>query len=296
MSTAHTEPPLCLPPHSELTRADYTLPVGACDTHAHVVSPDTTQFPLSADRSYTPQPAPEGDYLRMLAAQGMTRGVLVQISVYGTDNRYMLDVLRRHPQRLRGVAVVSPDVSDAELEAMHRAGVRGVRLNVLFKGGIGFDAMVRLAHRIRDLGWHMQFLLDARQLPDLMPLMQRLPIPGVLDHMGHMPVAEGPDAQGRQALLHLLQAHGWWVKLSGAYRISDDWQAFRDVTAWAQTLANAAPDNILWGSDWPHVHISRMVDTGILRNQLAQWIPDETQRRKTLVDNPARLYGFDTAS
>ena len=168
---------LCLPPQERVEAASFEIPPGACDTHAHVVA-DAPAYPMVAGRSYTPHPATEQSYLSMLDAQGMARGVLVQISVYGTDNRYMLEVLRRHPDRLRGIGVVAPAVTDAELEAMHAAGVRGLRINVLFGGGIGFDAMETLARRIAGLGWHMQFLMDARQLPELMPRMRKLPVPG----------------------------------------------------------------------------------------------------------------------
>lgn len=286
--------PLCLPPLPLAVQqaAAFEMPPGACDTHAHVVSPDTQAYPLVATRSYTPQPAPENDYLAMLAANGASRGVLVQISVYGTDNRYMLEVLQRHPERLRGVAVVSPDISDAELEAMHQAGVRGVRLNVLFGGGVGFDVMEKIAHRIKDLGWHMQFLLDARQLPELLPRMEKLPVIGVVDHMGHMPVALGTSSPGFQALQHMIKAHGWWVKLSGAYRISEQFDHYADVTPWARALVATAADQMVWGSDWPHVHLPQMVNTGKLRNQLQDWVPDASIRKKILVDNPQRLYDF----
>jgi Predicted metal-dependent hydrolase of the TIM-barrel fold len=284
--------PMCLAPFSEQAPASFVIPANACDTHAHVISPDTQAYPFVADRTYTPPPADEGQYLKMLDEQGMQRGVLVQISVYGKDNRYMLHVLRRHPKRLRGVAVVDAEVSDTELESMHEAGVRGVRLNVLFKGGVGFDEMERLAHRIKDYGWHMQFLMDVSQLPELMPMMMRLPVPGVLDHMGHSPAAQIASTEGGRAMLDLLQHHGWWVKLSGAYRVSDRFDDFADVTPWAQTLVETAPERCLWGSDWPHVHIPKMVDTGKLRNQFAAWVPDDALRRQILVENPARLYDF----
>ncbi|WP_461600040.1 amidohydrolase family protein [Achromobacter marplatensis] len=271
------------------------MPPGACDTHAHVVAADAAAYPLVPERTYTPPPAPESAYLGMLKQTGMARGVLVQISVYGTDNRYMLEVLRRHPDQLRGIGVVAPTVTDSELADMHAAGVRGLRINVLFGGGIGFDAMETLAHRIAGLGWHMQFLMDARQLPALLPRMRKLPVPGVVDHMGHMPVAEGVNSAGFQALQHLVRDHGWWVKLSGAYRISDRFDDFSDVVPWAQALIETAPDRMLWGSDWPHVHQTRMVNTGRLRNQLALWAPDAALRHRILVDNPARLYGFTPA-
>lgn len=287
--------PLCLGPLPEIDPPSFVVPFGAVDTHAHVVAASEA-YPMVPERSYTPPPAPEDKYLAMLDATGMTYGVLVQISVYGTDNRYLLETLRRHPDRLRGIAVVSPEVTDAELEAMHAAGVRGLRINVLFGGGIGFKAMETLAHRIKDLGWHMQFLMDVNALPELMPRMTKLPVPGIVDHMGHTPVAQGIDAPGFSALRSLVRDHGYWVKLSGAYRISERFPTFDDVTPFAQALIEDAPDRMVWGSDWPHVSLTRMPNTGALRNLLPLWAPDADTRRRILVDNPARLYGFSATA
>ncbi|VVE69290.1 GntR family transcriptional regulator [Pandoraea anapnoica] len=290
-ATSAAGAPLCLGPLPEIDPPTFEVPFGAVDTHAHVVAASDA-YPMVPERSYTPPPAPEDKYVAMLDATGMTYGVLVQISVYGTDNRYMLETLRRHPDRLRGIAVVSPDVTDAELEAMHAAGVRGLRINVLFGGGIGFTAMETLAHRIKDLGWHMQFLMDVNALPELMPRMTSLPVPGIVDHMGHTPVAQGLNSPGFSALRSLVRDHGYWVKLSGAYRISERFPTFDDVTPFAQALIDDAPDRMVWGSDWPHVSLTRMPNTGALRNLLPQWAPDAETRRRILVDNPARLYGF----
>jgi predicted TIM-barrel fold metal-dependent hydrolase len=294
MSLAPVKPnsDYCLGPLPEVDESTFDIPAGACDTHAHVISASDA-YPMVSNRSYTPPAAPEEKYLAMLDATGMDRGVLVQISVYGSDNRYMLDVLKRNPKRLRGVAVVRADVTDKELRDMHEAGVRGLRINVLFGGGTGFDAMEGLAHRIADMGWHIQFLMDARQLPDLMPKMKKLPVIGVVDHMGHMPVSLGTLHPGFEALQSLIHDRGWWVKLSGAYRISDDFQDYKDVVPWARELIKTAPDQMVWGSDWPHVAIPRMPNTGRLRNQLALWAPDSKERNRILVDNPAKLYDFE---
>jgi 2-pyrone-4,6-dicarboxylate lactonase len=284
--------PYCLAPSSKMEPASFKMPEGACDTHAHVIS-TSADYPMAPSRSYTPPPAPEEKYLAMLAGTGCSRGVIVQISVYGTDNRYMLEVLRRHPDRLRGIAVVPPEVTDRELEAMHAAGVRGLRINVLFPGaGLSFEAMETLARRIAPMGWHMQFLVDGRDLPGLLPRMRKLPCPGVIDHMGHMPAALGFQHPGFQAVRELVVNHGWWTKLSGAYRISDDYEDFSEVVPIAQALIEAAPDRVLWGSDWPHVAMARMPDTGRLRNLLKAWAPDPSTRHRILVDNPSRLYGF----
>ena len=284
--------PYCLAPSASMAPASFQMPPGACDTHAHVISA-SAEFPMVPSRSYTPPPAPEAAYLAMLAGTGCTRGVLVQISIYGTDNRYMLEVLGRHPDRLRGVAVVGPDVTDQELASLHAAGVRGLRINVSFPGaGLSFDAMELLARRIAPMGWHMQFLTDGRELPGLLPRMRKLPCPGVLDHMGHMPAALGLEHPAFLAMRELVAEHGWWAKLSGAYRLSDDYDGFKEVTPWAQALIAAAPERMVWGSDWPHVAMARMPDTGLLRNLLEVWAPDPAVRNRILVDNPARLYGF----
>ncbi|ALM84818.1 amidohydrolase [Bordetella sp. N] len=289
--------PSCLVPARRFAPPSFEIPALACDAHAHVVSADSATYPVVANRSYTPVPTPESDYLAMLDGTGMARGVLVQISVYGTDNRYMVEVLRRHPARLRGIAVVAPDVSERELTALHDAGVRGLRLNVLFGGGVGFDAMETLAAKIEQMGWHLQLLVDARQFPDLMPRLTKLTLPVVVDHMGHMPVELGTDHAGFKAMKHLMVNHGWWAKLSGAYRVSGLGENGHDIAAaavtdWAQALVDAAPDRLVYGSDWPHVATSPMPDAGVLRNLLATWIPDESTRRKVLVENPARLYQF----
>ena len=140
----------------------------------------------------------------------------------------------------------------------------------------------------------MQFLMDVRKLPAFMPRMTKLPVLGIIDHMGHAPVAIGLNAPGFVALRHLVSDHNYWVKLSGTYRISDCKSAYSDVCPLAHSLIDTAPDRMVWGSDWPHVSVADMPDTGVLRNLLSRWAPDETVRRKIVVENPARLYGFPT--
>jgi 2-pyrone-4,6-dicarboxylate lactonase len=285
--------PNCLAPDPVHRRPGWTVPPGACDTHAHVIGPPD-RFPYVENRSYTPPEASPGAYLGMLDALGLDRGVLVQVSVHGTDNRCLEEVLRAHPDRLRGVAVVAPDVPDGALEDLAAAGVRGLRLNVLFGGGVGFDALETLASRIAGLGWHLQFLLDARELPALAPRLERLPVSFVVDHMGHMPTAAGLDHPGFQTLLRLVRDGRCWVKLSGTYRISSAGPPFTDTIPFARALVDAAPDRMVWGSDWPHVAMDTyMPNTGDLLDLLATWVPDEAVRRRILVDNPARLYGFE---
>ena len=286
------EPPACPPPDPNPhgpTR--FKVPPGAVDTHAHVIGtpPD---YPFVATRSYTPPGAPATAYLRMLDQTGMTYGVLVQVSVHGTDNRLMVETLRAHPQRLRGIAVVALDTPERELAALKEAGVVGLRLNVLYGGGVGFDQVENYGALCRELGWHLQFLIDARDLPPLAARLSRLPVPFVVDHMGHMPVAAGVDDPGFQTLVSLVR-DGAWVKISGAYRLTDAGPPYRDTIPFAHALVAAAPERCVWGSDWPHVsNWGFMTNVGDLLDLLADWVLDEATRHGVLVDNPHRLYGF----
>jgi 2-pyrone-4,6-dicarboxylate lactonase len=286
------EPPACPPPDPNPhgpTR--FKVPPGAVDTHAHVIGtpPD---YPFVETRSYTPPGAPATAYLRMLDQTGMTYGVLVQVSVHGTDNRLMVETLRAHPQRLRGIAVVALDTPERELAALKEAGVVGLRLNVLYGGGVGFDQVENYGALCRELGWHLQFLIDARDLPPLAARLSRLPVPFVVDHMGHMPVAAGVDDPGFQTLVSLVR-DGAWVKISGAYRLTDAGPPYRDTIPFAHALVAAAPERCVWGSDWPHVsNWGFMMNVGDLLDLLADWVLDEATRRGVLVDNPHRLYGF----
>ena len=270
----------------------FTVPVGAVDCHAHVIGlpPD---YPLVEGRSYTPPEATPAAYLQMLDGSGMSYGVLVQVSVHGFDNRRMLQALAAAPDRLRGIAVMPLGLSDSAYVAAKNSGVVGLRLNVLFGGGVGFDTLEDYAALAREMGWHLQFLLDARALPGLAARIARLPVPFVVDHMGHVPTAEvSPDDAAFQTLVALVR-DGGWVKLSGAYRLSANEPPYVDTVAYAQRLLEAAPDRCLWGSDWPHVALWRtMPNVGSLLDTLALWAPDDDLRRKILVTNPARLYGL----
>lgn len=281
----------CAPAQDEYDKCTFEVPFGAVDTHAHVIS-GSTLHPFVDNRSYTPPPAQENKYLEMLNALHMTYGVLVQISVYGTDNSYMLEVLQKHPNKLRGVAVVSPEITDKELEVMHQLGVRGLRINVLFSGGVDLSTMEKLADRIKDFGWHLQFLLDAHDLPELMPKLIKLPVSGVIDHIGHFPVETGLNNKGFISLRRLVTDHNFWVKLSGAYRISNKVDTYDDVKPFAQTIINDSPEHMLWGSDWPHVSQNKTPNTGRLLNLLADWAPDPELRNQILVSNPSLLYDF----
>jgi 2-pyrone-4,6-dicarboxylate lactonase len=286
------EPPACPGPDPEPRGPSrYKVPAGAVDTHAHVIGLPPA-YPFATNRSYTPPEAPLTRYLAMLDATGMANGVLIQVSVHGTDNRKMIEALRAEPKRLRGVAVIEPGTPEAELSALKDAGIVGLRLNVLFGGGIGFEALGRYGDICRDMGWHLQFLLDARQLVELGPQLSKLPVPFVVDHMGHMPASEGVNNPGFQTLVALVK-DGAWVKLSGAFRTSVQGPPYADTIPFARVLNEAGPDRCLWGSDWPHVsNWGPMPNVGDLLDLMADWVPDEAARQKLFVENPRRLYGF----
>ncbi|AWB21620.1 GntR family transcriptional regulator [Methylobacterium currus] len=269
----------------------FTVPAGAVDTHAHVIGlPPAHAF--VATRSYTPPEATPEAYLGMLDATGMTHGVLIQVSVHGTDNRLMLETLRAHPRRLRGIAVIPLGLPEAELAALKEAGVVGLRLNVLYGGGVGFEAVEAYGALCREMGWHLQFLIDARALPPLAGRLSRLPVPFCIDHMGHFPTSCGVGDEGFHTLVSLVR-DGAWVKLSGAYRNSVAGPPYADTVPFARAIHAAAPERCVWGSDWPHVaHWGPMMNVGDLLDLLAEWVPDEADRHRVLVENPARLYGF----
>lgn len=279
--------------HVEHDTPTLFLPPGACDCHAHVIG--DAGYPMSPRRQYTPAPASEADYLAMLDGCGFAFGVLVQVSVYGTDNTCLVDALRRHPDRLRGVAVVDADVADAELHRLHAAGVRGVRINALYGGGADLEAADELARRISGLGWHLQVYIDLAGIEAHGARLAALPCPVVLDHLAHAQAADGPTARGFAALLDLASATSVWVKLSAANRLSRR-ADFADTTALVHALVERGSDRLLWGSDWPHVASDPIPRTRDLLGLLPAWVPAPATRRAILATNPARLYGFPGAS
>lgn len=288
--------PVCKAPDPFPGKPCFDMPSGACDTHAHVFGPDP-QYPYHEDRTYTPHDAPAGAYLHLHNQLGIEHGVLIQPSVYGTDNRLQLDTLgylRSLGKTYKGVAVVDADVSDAQLDELQAGGHCGIRMNLLFKGGIAWHDVIALAKRLVSRRWHLQFLIDVSTFESLEERIRQLPVPVVIDHMGHMPCSKGIEHPGFQALLRLMRADQVWVKLSGAYRITSERQLpYRDVTPFAQALIQANPERCIWGSDWPHPHISTpMPNDGNLLDLLATWAPDAAVRKRILVDNPAKLYGF----
>jgi predicted TIM-barrel fold metal-dependent hydrolase len=294
---------LACPPPREPTPPKIPLPPGACDTHAHVFGP-AARFPYADDRSYTPPDAPLAKYLRMLDTLGFARGALVQGSAHGRDNAAMLDALTRQPRRLRGVAVADETVPEAELRRWHALGVRGLRFNHYFRdgqlhyrGGVPLEAARALAPVMRELGWHLQLWIDVKDLTDTIPVLSSLGLPVVIDHMGRTEATAGTASPGFRSLLRLLGDGGCWVKLSGAHRISRKAPDYPDARPFLEALVHTNSDRLVWGGDWPHPRMDdEMPDVGHLLDLFQDWTPDTATRKRILVDNPARLYGFPPAT
>ena len=270
----------------------YKAPEGACDCHFHVFGP-LARFPYQPNRSMTPPEALVEAHQALMARLGLGRAVIVQPSVYGTDNACTEAALARLGSAGRGVAVVPADVPEAEIARLDAAGFRGVRLNVLFKGGTGLEAMERLAARIAPFGWHIQLLVDGRELPELKPRLRKLPVDIVVDHMGHMPATLGLDHPAFVTLCDLLRAGRTWVKLSAAYRVTVAGAPYADVAPVAKALLAAGPERCVWGTDWPHpAYDGPPLDDAALLDLVPRWTEDAAVQRKLLVENPARLYRF----
>jgi 2-pyrone-4,6-dicarboxylate lactonase len=271
------------------------LPPGATDCHAHVFGPQHA-YPLLADTHFVPQETPWPDYAAMLHSLGFERAVLVQPSVYGTDNTAIEHALAMAGDiALRAVAVVAPDVPTAELERLHALGFRGVRMNTASATrGLGMEQARRLAPRLRELGWHLQVYADFHAEPDICNALTDLPVPLVIDHMGRLRAEAGVHSPGFRALLTLLAKQNCWAKLSAPYFLSDAFPLYEDIGPIARAMIACAPDRIVWGSDWPHASArEKMQADAELVDILDQWVPDDAARHRILVDNPARLYCFD---
>lgn len=271
-----------------------TMPAGATDCHAHVFGAQD-RYPLKAETHFVPHETPWTMYAALLRSLGCERAVLVQPSVYGSDNAAIEHALAA-PEglALRAIAVVAPGIADAELDRLHALGFRGVRINLAAATrGLGLADAKALAPRLRERGWHLQVYADLQAEPALADELARLPLPVVLDHFGRVPASGGLASPGAQALLRLLaQEHGW-VKLSAPYFVSTDFPAWADLAPLARAIVQAAPDRTLWGTDWPHASARRFMQADAeLADALATWVPDDEARRRVLVDNPARLYGF----
>lgn len=265
-------------------------PAGSVDCHMHLYD---DQVPAAPGATLLPPNASLEDYRQIQQRLHIKRMVIVTPSTYGTDNRVMLEGLRKANGDARGVAVVAASISDKELEALHAAGVRGIRFNLSY-GGASLDDLEPLAARVNALGWNVQVVAPGSQLTDLEARLAKLPSRLVIDHMGHVPQPEGVRSAAFAALTRLLDNQRTWVKLSGPYiRSKIGAPRYSDVGQVAQALVKINPERLVWGSDWPHptVATDKPDDAGIL-DLLPEWAPSERDRTRILRDNPVSLYGF----
>lgn len=279
------------PPHPDPRRPAFAAPSGACDAHCHVFGP-ASRFPFAPNRRYTPPDAPSEKLAALHRHLGISRAVLVQASAHGTDNGAMLDAIAHDPANRRGVAMVEPGISDAELERLHRGGVRAVRYNFVrhLGGAPDHGTIDTMAKRVKPLGWHLVLHLDAEDLVEHERFLHGLSVPFVIDHMGRVPACNGLAQPPFRRLLDLLRDGLAWVKVSGAERVSTALGDFSDAVPFAAALVAAAPDRVLWGTDWPHPNVRVMPDDGALVDLIPAFAPERGARMKLLVDNPARLY------
>lgn len=290
-------PEHCPPPDRNLRSPRLVLPAGTIDSHAHVLGP-ASDYPYAAERIYTPDDCTLADYVAQLKALGVSRGVLVQPSVYGTDNRAMLAALSAQPIPLRGVAVIGPEVSDSDLQHMHLLGVRGIRCNLVDlkdrASEVPLAQLTALANRVRHLGWHLELLAHVHETPTLFDDLINFPVDLVFGHFGYVPISNGIHHPGFDGLLALMAAGKAWVKMTGPYRISALHNPpYTDLSAVVAAVIDANPDRLVWGSDWPHVMMKhRMLNDAELVDLLADWIPTDALRQKILIDNPEKLYDF----
>ena len=291
---------------SSTTHLGFDVPAGACDCHVHVFG-DPNRFSFSQSRTYTPEPASVMQLLAMHRALHISRVVIVQPSVYGTDNSCTLDAMKQYGSGARGIAVLPSDVPSTNLDDLHRAGIRGVRINLGTAGDTNVvEARRRLNSSIEQIQgrkWHVQVYAALPVVAGLSDLVLASPVPVVFDHFGGAKAAAGVQQPGFDKLLQFVQSGNAYVKISGAYRASINNPDYADTTPLARALIAANPQRILWGSDWPHPDTSSgrkptevssllRIDDGRLLNLLATWAPDAALRKTILVDNPATLYGF----
>jgi predicted TIM-barrel fold metal-dependent hydrolase len=290
------------------TPVNFDVPAGACDCHTHIHG-DPQKFPFFTGRVYTPEPASPEEMSALHKALGIERVVIVTPSVYGTDNSATRFGMMARGATARGVAVIDDKTPDSDLDAMQKDGFRGIRLN-LATGGINDPNVARARltsgiDRVKARGWHVQVYTNMPLIPAVKDLVLASPVPIVFDHFGGAQAALGVEQPGFPDLVELVKSGKAYVKISGAYRASKLGPDYQDAVPFAKALIAANPDRIVWGTDWPHpdtvvppgkqvtdVVPLYQIDDGRLLNQLAVWAPDAATRKKILVDNPARLYGF----
>lgn len=265
-------------------------PAGTCDCHMHVYE---DRFALAPTATFKPPHAPASEYRKVQAALGLQRMVVVQPTGYGFDNSCTLQAMATFGSNARGIVVICPDTSEAELQRLHALGVRGVRYMMINGGVLPWDTLEAMAARIQPLGWHIDLQLDGRDLPQYEDRLTRLPGDLVIDHNGKFLEPVPVEHAGFQTLLRLLDSGRCWVKLSAPYETSKAGPPrYDDVSVLARALVKANPDRCLWASNWPHPNIHPVPSSAAMLDLLLHWADDDATRNRILADNPARLYGY----
>ncbi len=288
--------PYCQPPDRNTLTPSFKLPMNACDTHVHVF--DTTKYAYQENRSYTPHECNLEDLAKMHKRLGVERAVLIQASVHGIDNSAVLESCRNDLTKKRCVIAVDKNINESQIESFHKKGARGIRLNLVDKGGMPFesiDQVYKLSKILLNYDWHIEFLIHVDD-PEikLKVISENIHVPIVLGHFGYMKTEKTISDKKFQEFLDILQNGNCWVKLTGPYRISSEMGIpYKDVIPFAEEIIKKNSDNVIWGSDWPHVMLKhKMPNDAELIEILPNWLPTEELRKKILVDNPSRLYGF----
>lgn len=265
-------------------------PANACDCHMHIYD---AKYPADPKATLKPADALVADYKLLQKRIGTSRNVVVTPSTYGTDNRVTLDAIAQIGPTARGVAVVDATVTDAELKRLNGLGIRGIRFNLVQAGATTAEMVEPLSRRVNDLGWHIQIHMKGEQIAGIEDLLLRVPSPIVFDHLGRLAQPNALDNPGFKTISKLIDKGRTWVKLSGAYQDTKVGPpTYSDTVAVARAYIKAAPERMVWASDWPHPTEKDKPDDAVLFDLLAEWAPDEAMRTRILVQNPATLYGF----
>lgn len=282
------------PPDPNTRKPRFTPPPLACDAHCHIFGPGS-KFPYAKDAAYEPPDSPFEALQVLHRKLGLERAVIVHASCHGSDMRATLDGIARSKGAYRGTAIIDEKYTEKDFQRMHDGGIRAVRFNFVkhLGGRPDMQFFQRTIQRIRQMGWHLILHLDATDLVEFQDLFRRIPVPMVIDHMGRVKAAGGLEQEPFRILLSSLRNENIWVKVCGAERVSSMGPPFTDAVPFAQALIAAAPDRILWGTDWPHPNVgAHMPNDGDLVDLFPLMAPDPALQQKILVDNPARLYGF----
>jgi 2-pyrone-4,6-dicarboxylate lactonase len=290
-----SEKKTCMPPDPNTRTPVFKAPPLSCDAHCHVFGPKDI-FPYHPSSTYEPPDAGKDKLKALHDILGIERAVIVQASCHGPDNRAMIDAIAASQGAYRGVCIANDSFTENDFQDLHDGGVRGVRFNfVTHLGGTpNLEMMKKVLDRVKPLGWHLVIHVNAEDIIKFQDFFAQFDMEIVVDHMGRVPCDQGTGQKAFQILKEFMQRENWWVKVCGSERISSEGPPFHDAVPFARELIQIAPDRTLWGTDYPHPNISRwMPNDGDLLDLVPLFAEDEGLQRKVLVDNPARLYGFD---